>query len=286
MYAALMIDLKNSRDYGGASRQRIQQYLLELTRALNDVFSPVLSRRVEFSAGDELQGLFDSAPAAYLYYRLFDLLVSPVRIRAGIGVGSWDVQIPGAGTTAQDGKAYHNARRAIEAASESEDYDILLCSGTALDRGINGLIGTGAVMTGALSEYQKDLLLLAELCVPLTVLGVPEPKQVEGLLDMMRRRSLEFGLWEDGDTPRRAKLAIAALPEPGWSIPVPLETKGDALFPNWARQRGMASRISRILGVSRQSVEKSLKNADLYPIRNLAGCALEQLIQLMEEEEP
>lgn len=282
MYAALMIDLKNSRDYSGQSRQRIQQYILELTGALNDLFSPVLTRRVEFSAGDEIQGLFDRAAAAYLYYRLFELLVSPVQIRAGIGVGSWDVQISGAGTTAQDGRAYHNARRAIEAAAEAEDYDILLCSGAASDRSINGLIGTCAVMTGALSEYQRDLLLLAELCAPLTVRGVPVPGKLEGLLSLMRLRATGFGLPEGWETPRRVKLAMESAPVQGWSIPVPLEADQDSFYPDWARQRGIASRLARIMGVSRQSVEKSMKNADIYPIRNLAGCALEQMERLME----
>ena len=281
MYAALMIDLKNSRDYAGDSRQQIQQHILLLTAALNEAFSPALARQVEFSAGDEIQGLFVSAGAAYLYYRYFDLLVSPVRIRAGIGVGSWDVQISGAGTTAQDGRAYHNARRAIEAAEAAEDYDILLCSGEGIDRAVNGLIGTGSVMTAGLSEYQRDLLLMTELCAPICAQGVPDPAKLEAVYALMYRRAALFETLEEGRPSRRAPLAMQALPETGWITPV--EPDAD-FYPNCARQRGVASRVAQVLGVSRQSVEKSLKNADIYPIRNLAVCALEQMARLYEED--
>ena len=44
---------------------------------------------VIFSAGDEIQGLFYSSEAAYLYFRLFNMLIYPVEVGAGIGVGEW-----------------------------------------------------------------------------------------------------------------------------------------------------------------------------------------------------
>ena len=54
---------------------------------------------VEFSAGDEVQGLLSSPEAAFLYFRMFSMLISPVKMRAGIGVGEWNIKIENASTT-------------------------------------------------------------------------------------------------------------------------------------------------------------------------------------------
>ena len=127
-YTALIIDLKSSRKYNIRARNNIQEYIMHVVDVLNYIFRKSLEKDVDFSAGDEIQGLFSSTKAAYLYFRMFSMLVSPIEIRAGIGIGSWEVVIKDAGTTAQDGRAYHNARYAIKAVEESKGYSVLLFS--------------------------------------------------------------------------------------------------------------------------------------------------------------
>ena len=60
-YAALMIDLKKSRSYLQWERKLIQHYISDVLEVLNEIFREELVREMEFSAGDEVQGLFDSS---------------------------------------------------------------------------------------------------------------------------------------------------------------------------------------------------------------------------------
>lgn len=107
-----MIDLKNSRSYSIQDRNTIQNSVIESIEILNKIFLKILLKKeVEFSAGDEIQGLFISSKSAYLYSRLFSMLTFPIQIHTGIGLGTWDIVIENASTTAQDGTVYHNARK-------------------------------------------------------------------------------------------------------------------------------------------------------------------------------
>ena len=94
-YAALIIDLRNSRSYTDSDRFLIQTHMIQVLDFLNKAFSGDILRTVEFSAGDEIQGLFSTGESAYLFYRFFSIWLYPVRIRAGIGIGNWNLQMKG-----------------------------------------------------------------------------------------------------------------------------------------------------------------------------------------------
>ena len=114
-----MIDVKNSRSYSIQDRNSIQNSILKSINILNKIFKNSIEKEVEFSAGDEIQGLFLSPQSAYLYYRLFSMLIFPIEIHSGIGFGTWDIKVDGASSTAQDGTVYHYARNAIDEAKKS-----------------------------------------------------------------------------------------------------------------------------------------------------------------------
>ena len=159
-YAALIIDLKKSRSYTKEDRNNIQHYIMDVIHLLNCLYCRELVREVDFSAGDEVQGLFLSPEAAYLYYRMLSLCLHPVAIRAGIGVGGWDVQLDNKGTTGQDGPAYHKARYAIKNADDSEGYPVLFLSGCQSDVTINTIIGGAASIMAKHSVYQNQIMLI------------------------------------------------------------------------------------------------------------------------------
>ena len=123
-YAALIIDLRNSRSYTDSDRFLIQTHMIQVLDFLNKAFSGDILRTVEFSAGDEIQGLFSTGESAYLFYRFFSIWLYPVRIRAGIGIGNWNLQMKGRGTTSQDGEVYHNARNAIRCTDPTLGYPV------------------------------------------------------------------------------------------------------------------------------------------------------------------
>lgn len=166
-YAVLMIDLKKSRGYERESRNNIQGFISDVIRRLNRLYQGNFARELDFSAGGEVQGLFSNPEAAYLCYRVLSMWLHPIKIRSGIGVGTWDVQLESRGTTWQDGTVYHRARRAIENADSSEGYPVLLLSDSFSDFTINTIIGATASIMENQSVAQNQIMLIAELLFPL-----------------------------------------------------------------------------------------------------------------------
>ena len=166
-YTALIIDLKKSRSYSVEDRNSIQKYIISVIRSLNEVFADSITRDIEFSSGDEVQGLFLSPESAFLYFRIFKMLVFPVRARAGIGIGEWNVIIENASITAQDGPVFHNARYAIESAKDALGYSVLFYSGGEVDLFLNSIINTSFVLASSHNIYHNELMLLLELLCPI-----------------------------------------------------------------------------------------------------------------------
>ncbi len=277
-YTALIIDLKKSRAYSIKYRNSIQEYIMDIIHSLNDIFLKSLVKNVDFSAGDEIQGLFDSAEAAYLYFRMFSMLVSPIEVRAGIGVGNWDVVVEGAGTTAQDGRAYHFARYAIEATEESLGYSVLLYSQSKSDLIINSLLSSTAVIINKQSEYQNELMLLSELIYPITANDIIDYFQLKNLIPIIqsKKRFFEYKYSRMRQIEYRS-LFYRINPYELDCRPIDVTYEDSMFFITGGKVRGLASNLSEIIGVSRQSIEKTIKAANIYEARNLAMTTLKYL---------
>ena len=280
-YTALIMDLKKSRRYSSKNRNEIQDYIFHVIRVLNKAFECSLEKDVFFSAGDELQGLFSSVEASYLYFRLFSMLVAPVEIRAGIGVGEWDVIVKDAGTTAQDGSAYHNARRAINATEESLGYSVLLFSGGKNDIIINSLFNSTALIINKQSEYQNQVMLLSELLYPINAYGIIDIRILRDIVELLIHRSETvqfdfFKIYKNHREPLTFKLSHLSFE----SRPIDVIDNSDTFFITEGKVRGLPTQLSEIIGVTRQSVDKTIKAANIYEARNLAVVTLKYLKHL------
>lgn len=274
-FTALIIDLKKSRSYSIEDRNSIQKYIIAVIQKLNETFIYTIVREVEFSAGDEMQGLFKSPEAAYLYFRLFTMLISPVEVRAGIGVGEWNVKIDNASTTAQDGPVYHNARYAIENIKDSLGYSLLLFSGKENDIFINSAINTPFILTSNHSEYQNEIMLLSELLYPIDSDNVIDRSKMHHLTELVKlKNKLNYYTY--------FKMSKSVKKYPFDDInhtiidPYPIDAINDdnMFFVNGGKKRGMAMHLSDVLGISRQSIEKTYKTAKVYEARNSTLVAL------------
>lgn len=121
--------------------------------------------------GDELQGLFFTPMDAFLYFRWTQLYLYPVRMRAGIGIGT--VFSPNARSThQQDGPAYHNARRAIIDARELGNNALVIYGP---DRQINELINTDLIRKinpfRLQNSLQQQYRAIFESIAPITAYG-------------------------------------------------------------------------------------------------------------------
>jgi len=268
-YTVLIVDLKQSRLYSVDDRISIQNYILEVIRELNTIFVHKLVRKVEFSAGDEMQGLFLSPVAAYLYFRLLNMLLFPVEIRAGIGIGEWGVKIKGASTTVQDGLAYHNARYAIDEVKNTVGDSLLFYSGDENDILINGSVEAAFMMTQRHSEYQNKLMLLSELLYPIDVNESIDATKMDSLFQLaMHKERVDYYICakKKGSVKR---YPLGELAYQNLQIqPIHALDDDSTFYVRSGRKRGLAVQLSDMLEVSRQSVEKNLKSANVYAARN------------------
>lgn len=278
-YTALIMDLKKSRKYSSNNRNAIQDYIYHVIDVLNDAFRISLEKDVFFSAGDELQGLFSSVEASYLYYRLFSMLIGPVEIRAGIGVGDWDVVVENAGTTAQDGSAYHNARYAINAMEESLGYSVLLYSGNKNDVIINSLFNSTALIISKQSEYQNQVMLLSELLYPINAYEIIDIKKLKCIVELIAHRSevVNFDFFSIKNANRPKPLIFRLAQTHFESIPIDVRETDGSFFVTQGKIRGLPMQLSEIIGVTRQSIDKTIKSAKIYEARNIAFATLKYL---------
>ena len=281
-YAALMIDLKKSRSYLQWERKLIQHYISDVLEVLNEIFREELVREMEFSAGDEVQGLFDSSENAYLYFRMFELFLHPVKLRAGIGVGDWEVRMEGQGSTSQDGTAYHNARYAIECTQDGEENEILLYSADR-DYMINALIGHLSAMAERRSIYQNQLALLTEWMFPLLEKKTSEHMpakflEAEGLLQ--RKNGFDHEIGRVNKSLPFDRLNREALENVGVVLLREEEGLKDFFYITRGKQRGIPTQLANVLGMNRQSIEQTLRAAVVFSARNMALAALKEMREI------
>lgn len=269
-HTALIIDMKNSRGYAAADREELQRFIKKCIHHLNRLFAPSIEMEMVFSGGDEVQGLFTSPAGAYLYGRLFNLLLSPVETRIGIGVGEWNIRIEGGVSTEQDGEAYHHARHAIQSIDEKEGYNSLLYSGHDDDIFINTYINTATLLISHQTDRQKQFMLLSELLFPITRQGTMNLSEMISLVDLIRLKTDMdlFSSWSWmkksldllQDTPHRTDEYFT-----GQTFdPAPDGFEGQS-----GRIKGLSNILARLSETTRQNADKMIKSSHLYAIRAL-----------------
>lgn len=278
-YASLIVDIKNSRAYKQADRIDIQKYIKECILKLNNIFEASIKLDMIFSGGDEVQGLFYSPVVAYLYFRLFSMLIAPVQVRAGIGVGEWSIKINSGNSTEQDGPVYHNAKFAIESADDRLGYELLLYSGEKYDIFINSQINVSTLLVNKQSEYQNQLLLLTELMYPIIINNAYNTKKLSQLIEIIRMKNelLYYSKWNQSRTIRQRSFSE-------WQIDfieaVDIHTtinSDKSFYESAGKIRGLATKLADITNTRRQTVEKSLKSGNIFQIRNACIVALKQM---------
>ena len=236
-YTAMIADVADSRKLAPEAREALQLRLVREIDELNRQFADALIKPIAFSAGDEIQSLFRGPEAAILCCRQLILLLGDTPIRAGFGIGGWEVRVADAGTTAQDGTAYHRAREAIEAAEQYGESVLIRSGDDPTDAAVNALLGAALRICAGRrgSRVQQEAARALERACPLQADGVP------------------------------ACGAAAA---------VPIPNEADGFFIRSGIARGMPIRLAALLKVSPQSARGTLKAAGVYEERNLTIAAL------------
>lgn len=275
-YVSLIMDIEKSKTYDVEIRNVMQHYMDKCIKNLNRLFHSEIQREVIFSAGDEFQGLFNDIVPALLYFRLFELLVKPVKMRAGIGVGDWTVKMEQGPSTQQDGPAYHKARQAITEAHSAQLHNIRICSDVD-DMLINHLINASLPLKRQQIYMQNIVQVLVELLFPF----VPEYVDINRYEAVKELIAIKFeyklGSKNGGLYSRRniameqGNLNLDAIPD---SLPIYIngETKN---VESTIIKKNTAMIISGILQCSRQNVDSIMRRGNTNKIRELDYVALQ-----------
>ena len=119
---ALVLDVVDSRKMEVEARYALQNQIQKTCDYLNRVMASELLSKLAISAGDSVEGYFASPGAAFDAFRLFNIVLSPVKFRAGLAKGQvYSKYLIGKpNTNFVDGTAFHVARYCIEEAERSQ----------------------------------------------------------------------------------------------------------------------------------------------------------------------
>lgn len=270
-YASLMVDIRDSRKMSGEQRQDVQDMVGASLAYLNALFRGDLLCEVVFSAGDEVQGLFTSAAAAFLYHRALSLLLIHAGLRGGVGRGGWDVRVEGAPSTVQDGTAYHHARDAITYARKNRLYNFAVASDTPASLHtvmVNYPLLLSAGRTARQAELARQIELRYSMVLHADAAAWRHAcdalPRLLATIERCEGYSVPIDLQADLEEP----VAIADLDEAGvLALPSQLS--------------GLSYRMERGAGRTRQSIDRLLDGAMVNQERVAAAAVVSAL---MEEE--
>lgn len=277
-YVSLIIDIEKSKSFEVNVRNEIQTYISDCINRLNVLFKENIECSVTFSAGDELQGLFNDVVAVVLYFRLFEILIHPVRVRAGIGIGEWTVKIENGLSTQQDGPVYHRARKAIGEVHKAQFQNIRILS-VVDDIWVNHLINASWILKRQQISTQNLVQAIIELLYPFVTKNMSwrDLNKIRELLEIKCKNSPKsFSV--AGKT--RNNLGNRNMDIDGITVIDSILIDGkikdveDILL-----KKNMTVVVSKILGCTRQNVDAIVRRGNVNKIRELDYMALQYIAQ-------
>ncbi len=278
-YTALMIDVVDSRLY--KDREKIQIFLKMIIDFLNIIYFKSLIKPLMFSAGDEVQGLFSTPASAYLCARFFIMICYPVKVRVGIGYGElayyndeWD-------STEMDGKAYYNARDAINNFEGKDNLGVRINRLSKFDKMINALLYSSQLIQTQQSISGRDVNLMAELIYPIFDNEIMDPymsysTELTALLkireDLLNDNSkiVKLNTSSSSKQIQKVKYNLEYL-NTIENIIVPLSEiiYDDSLIIGNTWKKGMSTAISEILNSTRQNIDHHIRFGKVEEIRKI-----------------
>lgn len=169
-YAAIIMDIIQSRKYDEQERFNIQEKLYKIIKFINNCYKNEIVKDYDFSAGDSIKALFNNVGDAFSSYCLIKTLFYPYKIRCGIGYGKLNQKILDVNynnANMLDGEAYHYAVLSLNDCKE-KNYNFLLYSNkNENDNLVNQIMSTVEIFTLEHSTKQADVFDLFNLLYPL-----------------------------------------------------------------------------------------------------------------------
>lgn len=280
-YVAIIIDIEKSKGYQVEERIVMQEFMVKFVEKLNFLFRDEMKFNVMFSAGDEIQGLFLDVTNALIYFRLLEMLMRPIKLRAGIGIGECTVMMEGGSSTQQDGPAYHNARKAIEEVKIMKLHSLRIHSEinkeTSDDILVNHLLNTSFPLKNQQIYMQNIVQVVYELLYPMV--GDSEMLFEYEIIKELFAVKFEYRLGSNnrGESCLRDKvMKHEKLEKEQLFVINPLYINGELIEPDdMIIEKNVAATIAGVLGCSRQNAANIMRRGYAYKIRELDYMALQ-----------
>lgn len=265
-YTAFIVDIVNSKMLSAEDRKEAQVFIKESLEILNLVFRVSLEFEVIFSAGDELQGLFKDPVSAFMYYRLLKMILAPLQIRCGMGVGELNVKMTMGTSAEQDGPAYYNAREAILTAHKISGTASIFHSDNENDIYVNTLFNCANLLLQEQSENQSRIYLLTECLNPLFNSDSMELSELRQICQaILNQRQVQY-FSERGNLSQSTVQQIFDFEAVNVFSEALLKNK---ILLESTVKRGLSAKISNITNTSRQNIDDIIKSANIAAIRNI-----------------
>jgi len=164
MFAALLIDIKNSRELSESDRMQCQDRILLALEIVNALLATKLDKKLSISSGDSIQGLFLDTVEALKCFFLIKNLLYPFEIRGSIGYGKINT-IEENSTNSKyldnvnflDGEAFHRASEGLNICKKNNQNIIISSEDSSNDLIVNQILRTIYVLENMQTKKQKEI---------------------------------------------------------------------------------------------------------------------------------
>lgn len=161
VFVVVIGDVVRSRRLRRSKRAKIQAQLEKSFLQVNRDYKEIISTPLQFTAGDEFQGVFKTAKNILsVIYQLREAVL-PVPVRFGIGIGKITTPVSDK-PQAMDGPAFHRARDALESTHEFLGQICLSSDHPDRDKVINAWLDVLNFIRSTWSSRAREVLHLYE----------------------------------------------------------------------------------------------------------------------------
>lgn len=161
VFVVVIGDMVRSRRLPRARRARIQDQLERLFLQINRDHKESVVTPLQFTAGDEFQGVLKTALDLFPVIHRIREATLPVSVRFGIGIGPITTPISKQ-PQAMDGPAFHRARDALERAQEFIGQICLSSGKREGDEVVNAWLDVLSFIRSTWSERRREVIHLYE----------------------------------------------------------------------------------------------------------------------------
>lgn len=275
-YVAVMFDVIESRKY--YDRYKVQNILMKSVDYLNEIFGSTIKKKVVSSSGDEFQGLFLDLQSAFLYIRKLQMLIYPIKIRCGIGYGEIKYEVEEWTSSSLDGEAYYLSREAIVLNEGKRRNTICFNTKSQYDKYLNVLCASNMQIKSRQSQVAHLIELIADIMFPIVFRD--EDREFYEFVLENRCRLIEQERWNKvNGRYRDAEILNIDYERLFENIEEYIQRKDSKLQfymdEFWAH--GMSTEIARIMGTSRQNIDRYISLGRIKESRTMDKAIFELL---------